>query len=658
MNEIKHIDEQTPQGTDLNIEALYQLCPQCFTEMKDKDGNIRPAVDFDKLREFLGENMSKKDEHYEFTWVGKQDAFREASEPITKTLRPYPNESTDWGNTKNLYIEGNNLDALKLLLKAYAGKVDMIYIDPPYNTGKDFIYHDNYHKSKTEEALAAGDIDETGKRYRRNSDSNGEFHSDWCSMIYARLLSARYLLAPNGIMLISIGEQEIDNLKKIVCEVFGSNNYIETYIWESTFRPDNSSKIMRRNAEYVLCVAKNKSLIKELKGLSKAKEGLPSLTKSSMKESILTFPANKVTALMEDGLYTAGVRDSYELLDDVTVKDHIIINEFRLRGRMIWGQENLENELKNGTEIIIKTDGFVPYTKKKGDSEMSPTKIIPNSVVGDVLSANTEMSQLFDKKVFSYPKPVTLLKYLIEYLDYEKMTVMDFFSGSSTTAHAVMKINAENNNNNIKYIMVQLPENLDKMIETAEPSEKIIIQNAIELCNEKNVPHLLTEVAKERIRRAGAKIKEEYPLTAQNLDTGFRVLKVDSSNMTDVYFHPKDVKQEQLDAFATNIKDDRTSLDLLFDCMLRWGIRPDMPLLTEKIEECDLQIVNKGDLIGVFNGQVTDDVVHAVAKKNPLRVVFRDDCFANSNVKLNVYETFKQECGWSDEEAKNNIRVI
>ena len=625
--------------------------------IKEIKWGVRRAVNFDILRQLLGDNaVEDAPEAYEFNWVGKQAARAEVLRPTKKTLRPVKEDSVDWDNTQNLYIEGDNLEVLKLLQKSYLGKVKMIYIDPPYNTGKDFVYHDDSSHSQKEEDLKAGNIDEFGNRYRKNTDSNGRFHSDWCSMIYSRLMVARTLLTDDGIILISIGEHEIDNLKKICSEVFGYDNNIETYIWESTFRPDNSSKVMRRNAEYIACFAKDKNLINALIGEVKKKEGLPSLTKSSMNESILTFPANKVITYLKDGHYTSGVRDSYELLDDVDVKDGIILNEFRLKGHMIWGQDNLEKEMSQGTRIIIKGEGFVPYTEKPGDSIMSPAKLIPNNIVGDILSSNAEMSRLFTDKVFSYPKPVTLLKYLLHYFENKSFIALDFFSGSATIADAVMQLNLEDGGKR-KYIAVQLQENLDDNYNKASDKEKVIIKNAIELCDQLNVPHFLTEVAKERIRRAGKKIKEEHP-EAKNLDTGFRVFRLDEGNFEDVEVSPKNLEQTQLDLFLNNIKSDRTDLDLLFGCMLSWGVQLSLPMTSEVVDGKTIYTVNDGDLVACFAENITDDVVKAMADKMPLRVIFRDKCFDKDADKINIYETFKQLLDWSDQEVVKNIRVI
>ena len=648
------LDMKTASVAQGNIEKIRQLFPDAVTEV-NKDGKTELAIDFDVLKQELSESLiDEGKERYQMTWPGKKQAVVLANTSTTDTLRPCKEESVDFDNTQNLYIEGDNLNVLKLLHETYLGKIKMIYIDPPYNTGNDFIYNDDFAMESGQWRTESGDFDEQGNRLVKNLESNGRFHTDWLNMLYPRLRLARDLLTDDGIIFISIGEQEVHNLKKIAIEIFGASNFIETYIWESTFRPDNSSKIMRRNAEYVMCFAKNITNITHLTGEIKTKEGLPSLTKASMKESVLKFPKNTVKTLLADGIYKKGVRDSYELIDDVEVKNGIIVNEFRLKGRMIWGQEYLEKELSNGTEIIIKSDGFVPYTKKSGDSIMSPTKIIPNTIVGDILSANTEFSKLFDTKIFSYPKPISLVKYLLHYLDDKNFIVLDFFSGSATTAHAVMQLNAEDGGNR-KFIMVQLPEKCDEKSEAYKAGYKNIC-----------------EIGKERIRRAGTKIVEEraHLLNAvksgafekgkpfaqftnsesakaaqaeirKTLDIGFRVLKLDSSNMQDVYYNPAAVSQTLLDATIDNIKPDRTPLDLLFQVMLELGVP-----LSAKIEENVVNgktyyAVNGNDIIAYFDDDVNEEVITEIAKQQPLYAVFKDQSFASDSVAINNEQLFK-----------------
>lgn len=608
--------------TDENIKKILKLFPNVATEAKNENGKLRTAIDFDKLKQELSKDVVDGEECYDFTWVGKKEAMVEANRPIRKTLRPCRDKSLNWEDTENIYIEGDNLEALKLLQESYLGKIKMIYIDPPYNTGKDFIYNDSFSMEKDEYEEEIEYKDEEGNiNFKKNEVSNPRYHSDWCSMIYSRLKLARNLLSDDGVFFISIGEQEISNLKSICNEIFSETNYIESYLWESTFRPDNSSKIMRRNAEYILCIAKYKENIKKFVGLIKEKEGLPSLTKTSMKESILKFPANVVKTLLPDGKYMSGIKKSYELLNDVFVKNGIILNEFALKGHMIWGQINLINEIHNGTEIIIKSEDFVPYTKKMGDSIMAPTKMIPNNIVGDILSANTEMLQLFNHKVFSYPKPVTLLQYLIKYIEDKEFMVMDFFSGSSTTAHACMQLNAEDGGNR-KFIMVQLPEKTDEKSEAFKAGYKNIC-----------------EIGEERIRRAGKKIQEENP--DKKIDVGFRVFKVDDTNMKDVYYSPNETNQKQLGLYESNIKDNRTDEDLLYGCLLDWGVELSLPHRVETIDGKRVHIVDEDALIACFEENIPESVIRKIAGMKPLRVVFRDSSFNSDDNKINVEEIFK-----------------
>lgn len=629
---------ETKNITDENIQKILELFPNVATEAIGDNGELKTAIDFEKLKQELSEVVIDGEESYDFTWVGKKEAMVEANRPIRKTLRPDRESSVDWENTQNIYIEGDNLEALKLLQESYLGKVKMIYIDPPYNTGKDFVYRDNYTQDKESYNGELGINDEEGNRLFQNTESNGRFHSDWCSMIYSRLKLARNLLSEDGVIFISIGEHEISNLKSICSEIFSESNYIETYIWESTFRPDNSSNIMRRNGEYIVCVAKTKENISKFIGITKQKEGLPSLTKSSMKERTLKFPAMTVKTFLSDGLYCKGVRKSYELMDDVIVKGGTIQNEFSLKGHVIWGQENLDNEIKNGTEIIIKSEDFVPYTKKAGESIMAPTKLIPNSIVGDILSANAEMSELFEKKVFSYPKPVSLIKYLINYIDDNDYIVLDFFSGSATTAHAVMDYNASDDKS-IKFIMVQLNEDLNENFKNASDKEKPIIQNALDLCKALNYNQNICSIAEERIRRAGKKIQSENP--DKKIDVGFRVFKVDDTNMNDVYYTPSELHQTQLGLLESNIKSDRTDEDLLYGCLLDWGVELSLPHKVEIIDGKRVHIVDEDALVACFEDEVSESVMRKIAEMKPTRVVFKDGSFVGDANKINVEEIFK-----------------
>lgn len=658
---------QSADGVQLNLDALYQIAPSCFTEAADpKTGGVKRVVNFDILRQLLGDDaVEDAPEAYEFNWVGKQAARAEVLRPINKTLRPVKEDSVDWDNTQNLYIEGDNLEVLKLLQKSYLGKVKMIYIDPPYNTGNDFVYHDDFARSQAEEDLFAGNVDELGNRFIKNTDSNGRYHSDWCSMIYSRLMVARSLLTEDGVIFISIDDNELDNLKKISDEVFGAYNFIDIYNWAKTETPENLSIKCRQIIEYVLCYQKNKDSVR-FKGIQKYSSSSNGLLNQPNAIGILKFPANTVTTNIPNGHIAAGMygTDKYdvELLDDVDVKDGLFISEFRLKAKFKWQQSYLENELRNGTTISIPTMKFSPSYEKKEYAPEVPTNLINSKVgVGTNENAGEYQLQLFHKKVFNFPKPTSLMKYLFGFLDDRETDyiIMDFFSGSASTADAVMQINSERKDNPIKYILVQLQEDLEESLKNAtSASQREIIGNSIDLCDELKVPHVLTEVAKERIRRAGKKIKEESPLTTKDLDTGFRVFRVDSSNYEEVEHTPKEWNQQELDLFLNNIKSDRTDLDLLFGCMLDWGVQLSLPMTTEEVDGKMIYTVNEGDLVACFAEKVTDNVVRVMAEKQPLRVIFRDSCFERDADKINIYETFKQLMDWSDQEVVKNIRVI
>ena len=670
MKEFKpeHLDKQTADGAEMNLDALYQLFPSCFTEAKDViTGKVRRVVDWGKLRELLGEYAEDGEpEKYDFTWVGKRAAQREAAKPCRKTLRPCPDESVAWDTTQNLYIEGDNLEVLKLLQNSYMGKVKMIYIDPPYNTGNDFVYHDDFAQSAKE--YDEHNKDEEGNRYRKNTDSNGRFHSDWCSMIYARLMVARSLLTEDGVIFISIDSREITNLKKICDEIFGERNYIDIFNWAKTETPENLSKKSKQIIEYVLCYQKAKDDSK-FRGIRKESVSSNGLLNQPNPIGVLTFPANKVLTSIPDRIISAGMygTDTYdvELLEETEVKSGLFIKPVKLRAKFKWSQDYLNKEIDNGTIIRIPTMKFSPSYEKKEYAPEVPANLINSKVGVDTNeNASSYQLQLFDKKVFNYPKPVSLIQYLIQFKDdnpEQPYLIMDFFSGSGTSAESCLKFNHSLKVNHCQYILVQLPEDLNEALANAKnPSEKEIIQNAIDFLKEHQLNENLCELAKERIRRAGKKIKADSPLTTQGLDIGFRVLKCDESNYKPVAFAPKDYKQEELEAFENNIKEERTGLDLLFDCMMRWGLELSLPYTEQIVDKCTIYNVDEGTLVACLddNAAVTEAVIDAIAQTNPVRVVFRDSSFTEAAEKMNLFELFKQKCGWTDQEVKNNVRVI
>ena len=671
MERPERLDLQSADGAQLNLNALYQIAPSCFTEATDpKTGKIKRVVNFDVLRQLLGDDtVEDATEAYEFNWVGKQEARAEVLRPINKTLRPVKKDSVDWDNTQNLYIEGDNLEVLKLLQKSYLGKVKMIYIDPPYNTGNDFVYHDDSSRSQEEEDLAAGNIDELGNRYRKNTDSNGRFHSEWCSMIYARLMVARSLLTEDGVIFISIGVEELATLKNICNEVFGENNFVEVFSWVKTSTPPSLAVKSRKTNEYILCYEKNKNNIKYNGELLDG--GDQPLLNTGNAESVLTFPKDKVIfkpKAFPNGVYEPYCKDRVSLLDRIEIIDGKATTDFRLKGEFKWTQSFFDEEVKNGTTFIIKTDNLSVRFIREGEGYKRPTNFIKEKITSPVIdkpgvgvgtneTASSYLTSLMDgKNVFSYPKPVSLIKYLTNFICKDSDIVMDFFSGSGTTADAVWRYNVENKEVALKYILVQLPENLDENLKTADANSKELLLNGIQLLDRINKPHKLTELAKYRLAKTIDSIKQDNPDC--QMDLGFRVFRIDESNFEDVERTPKEYNQDQLDLFLNNVKSDRTDLDLLFGCMLDWGVKLSLPMSSEEVDGKMIYTVNDGDLVACFADKVTDKVVKAMADKQPLRVIFRDSCFEQDADKINIYETFKQLLDWSDKDVEKNIRVI
>lgn len=575
--------------------------------------------------------MEDAPEAYEFNWVGKQAARAEVLKPIKKTLRPVKEDSVDWDNTQNIYIEGDNLEVLKLLQKSYLGKVKMIYIDPPYNTGNDFVYHDDFAMSADEYAEASGAVDELGNKYIKNMDSNGRFHSDWCSMMYSRLMVARTLLTEDGVIFISIDDNEVENLRKICDEVFGEGNFIAQLVWERAYSPKNDAKFVSNSHDYVLMVAKNSDefVIGRLDRTEEANarysnpdndpRGIWKPSDMSVKtynaecDYSITTPSGRVVEPPAGRCWSLSKKAFFERLQD---------------NRIWFGSDG------NSVPSIKR---FLTELKHEG---MAPTSILFYKEVGHSQEGAKEVVALFgDKGVFDGPKPVRLIERLITLANLKEASiVLVFFSGSATTAHALMQVNAKKNKS-CKYILVQLPELV------SETKKDLGYKN-------------ICEIGEERIRRAGKKIKEESPLTTADLDTGFRVFRLDEGNYEDVKRSPKEFKQDQLDLFLNNIKTDRNDLDLLFGCMLDWGVQLSLPMTQEVVDGKTIYTVNDGDLVACFAENVSEDVVKAMADKMPLRVIFRDSCFAQDADKINIYETFKQKLDWSDQEVVKNIRVI
>lgn len=646
---MEYLNNETPNGAQLNIDALYKIAPSCFTEAKGEDGTVRRVVDFNKLRLLLGdETVEDAPEVYDFTWVGKRAALKEAAAPIRKTLRPCPEESVDWDKTENLYIEGDNLEVLKLLQNSYMGKVKMIYIDPPYNTGNDFVYQDDFHRSQREEDEAAGVINENGERMVKNTESNGKFHSDWCSMMYSRLLISRNLLSNEGVIFISIGEHEVRNLRNICDEVFGEKNFVSLITWVSKSGGSGDEKLMISATEYILVFAKNIETLELGKEPINTEDDKYNLSDEFV-ESRGKYVLKKLDFRMTSLHYTESL--NYPIVDPDGNELWPGGESYRQDGgwNWRWSKQKVEWGFKNHFLEFKKNKGkWTLNTKQyqKVDNNNNPIdrriayKNFFTSSEFNTTQGSRMVVDFFGSKVFEYAKPVGLLERLIEIGNVKSGDILlDFFSGSASSAHAAIDLNAKDNATR-KFIMVQLPELADSDSEAYKSGYNNIC-----------------EIGKERIRRAGKKIKDENP-EADGLDIGFRVFKCDESNYKDVAFTPKDYSQESLDLFVDNIKEDRSDLDLLFECMLRWGVELSMPMSKSKVDGCTIYNVDEGSLIACLDGKVTEKVIDAIASMCPVRIVFRDSSFTEAASKMNLYELFKQKCGWSEAQVMKNVRVI
>ncbi len=669
---------ESPDMTAQNIDRIAALFPNCITEMLDEEHSTpekkvyKRAVNFELLKQMLSPDVVDGDEAYEFTWVGKKAAIVEANKPIRKTLRPCVAESKDWDTTENLYIEGDNLEVLKLLQESYLGKVKMIYIDPPYNTGNDFIYADDFMRSQEEENAQMGMYDEDKNRLFKNTDTNGRFHSDWCSMIYSRLMLARNLLTDDGVIFISIDDNEYSNLKEICDEVFGSQCFLSTFVWKRRASSQLDKSKCSTDHEYVLAyVGKD---FKAFRGIGKDYKGYSN-------------PDNDPRGPWTTGDLTVGMTGDmrpnqyYDLVDPKTGK------VYKPNYNRVWSYipESMA-QLIAENRIVFPEDTSKRPMKKRFASELD-SDTNPQSTWMDSVGMNTEgtkqMYDLFGKAFFSYTKPESLVKALSLQATEKDSIILDFFSGSATTAHAVMQLNAEDGGHR-KFIMVQLPEPCDEASEAYKAGYKNIC-----------------EIGKERIRRAGMKIKdnleqngtdiqylhkelkkaptknicgfdvpiiparwskadeaEENRKLSESLDIGFRVLKLDDTNMKDVYYTPDDYDQGMLAGLESNIKDDRTDLDLLFGCLIDWGLPLSLPYKSEQLGGCTVHTYNDGDLIACFDTNIPESVVKEIAQRKPLRAVFRDSGFASSPEKINVFEIFKLYMPEDAGDISKRVRVI
>lgn len=644
MDKLKMMSRDVVGG---NVHKIAAMFPQCVTERLDKEGKPELAIDFDKLRaELSNEVLDEGEERYQFTWPDKRAASRLANTPTTQTLRPCREESVDFDNTQNLYIEGDNLDVLKVLRETYLGKVKMIYIDPPYNTGNDFVYNDDFAQGKGDFEAQSGLFDDEGNQIvdpmQRNTESNGRFHTDWLNMIYPRLKVARDLLSDDGVIFISIDDNEVDNLRKVCDEIFGRNNYVNTFSWVNNLTGRQiSGKGAAKTWEPILVYAKNIFSIKTFDiDIEFAKNNMPDSYKGFNKDIredefgsfaigdtlynhnrkfneetrpnlVYSIFYNPVTKEIKSG-------DIHDLIPGfIEIPPHTNGDGVHKYHAWRWSRLKVDSESYNLIVLPMPKGGFEIYTRIR---EFTTTTL--KDVITNISNGDSEVQKLFENhKYFDYPKSVALLRTLIGFSNKDSL-ILDFFSGSATTAHAVMKLNAEDGGHR-KFIMVQLPEVTDEKSEARKAGYKNIC-----------------EIGKERIRRAGRKVKEEAGIMAQDLDIGFRVLKLDSSNMEDVYYTPDDFNANNLFTLADNIKPDRTSEDLLFQVMLDLGIELSAKIEKTEIAGKEVWCVDGGYLMACFDREVNEATITEIAKQKPVYFVMRDASAANDNVLDNFDQLF------------------
>lgn len=650
------MDKMRMESVDMtaqNIEKIGVLFPNCITETVGADGKPKKAINFDMLRQILSGDVLEGDEAYEFTWVGKKAAIVEANKRVRKTLRPEKGRSVDWDKTQNLYIEGDNLEVLKLLQESYLSSVDLIYIDPPYNTGKDFVYPDSFLMGDDEYNEGVGYFDEFGNInfQRENSVAAARYHSDWCSMMYSRLVLARNLLTDEGAIYISIDDNEYDNLRKICDEVFGSENYLTTFHIQVRYgeKSLNEEKIFKPMIEYVVAYAKNQKMFMpnqptEEYGLEKF---IFSIDESEAGETF--YVNNQQVEVFKSGQWSINKSEKGQLglLKETWISGSIYTNMsygqvfqkvvepridvdglgclYKVYGR---GEDGLGYRYYTGPARAGSTRGkmysgvpserAIAIQNGEGSIRKKPIQCFYD-FSADFGNIRHEGGVTFN----SGKKPVKMMKQFINYSPKKDALILDFFSGSASTAEGVLQLNAEDNGTR-KFIMVQVPEITAPKTDAYKAGYKTIC-----------------ELGEQRIKNVGEKIKSDNGVIAINSDVGFRVLRLDDSNMNDVYYSPDDYSQGMLSMLESNVKSDRTDLDLLFGCLLEWGLPLSLPYSSETIEGCTVHNYNDGDLIACFDKNASDSVIKEIAKRQPLRAVFRDSSFANSPSKINVGEIFK-----------------
>lgn len=620
MNSIDKLDLRTPDFVSANIEKLAALFPHCVTESADGK-----KIDFDLLQqELCNDIVDGNRERYRLEWPGKREAIVTANMPTTKTLRPVREDSVDFDNTENLYIEGDNLEVLKLLQESYFGKIKMIYIDPPYNTGNDFVYKDNFATDRETELFESGQIDEYNRRMVANPETSGRYHSDWLTMMYPRLKLARNLLTEDGVIFISIDDNEVHNLRKICDEVFGEDNFVANIVWQKKYGPANDAKGISFTHEHILVFSKHKILWTP---------GL--LGRNDEQLSAYKNPDNDIRGMWRASDLSA--RTYNKNCDYVITGPTGLLFSPPPSRAWIVSKDGYE-KLLNDNRITFGVDGCGRPMQKKFLSEVkagiTPETWLDRTKAGDNKVARYEIKEIFPENIFDTPKPTLMLSHLIKMSNAINDIILDFFSGSATTAHAVMQLNAEDGGNR-KYIMVQLPEQTDEKSE----AYKAGYQN-------------ICEIGKERIRRAANKVKEEkrrktekeglFANVEDTQDYGFRVYRLADSNMQDVYYRPQDYKQESMDMFADNIKPDRTADDLLAQVMLDWGLPLSYKIDQASINGKQVFRVAQDSLLACFDKSIDEAFAKEIAKEKPLRVVFRDSGFASDTAKINVQQLLKQ----------------
>lgn len=623
-DDIAKFDLQSENILEERRQELLRLFPEAHTESG--------GINFEALRLSLGDTVSDDLESFGMSWPGKSECARVIQRQSIATLLPAKEESVNWDITQNVIIEGDNLEVLKVLQKAYFGKVKMIYIDPPYNTGNDFIYPDNYTESLKTYLQYTKQVDDEGRKFTTNPESSGRFHSKWLNMMYPRLSLARDLLREDGLVFVSISDAELSNLRHILDEIFGEINHIETFIWESIFRPSNMSKTVRRNAEYVICFGKSVASIKEMVEREQEPQGEASLTQNNNRVRKLTFPPFIVNCGLADGKYSRGHYGEVELEDDLVVVNGKIEKAFSISGKFKWSQDYLNEEIDKGVFLTIKTESMIPYYRKDYQlTKLRPTKILPRDLVGDVLAANAEVNQLFGEQIFDYPKPTSLVRQLIRMASVSgNDIVLDFFAGSGTTAHAVLAENYSDNGNR-RFVLVQIPEPiLEDSLAAAAGFTRI------------------SEITVERTRRAENQLltrNGKISLEAEGL-RGFRLFKLDNSNFTlwDANAIGGDEKklEQQLFSQVEHILPGRTSQDILFELMLKSRYELTTPFESVKIDKCEIWKVALGEMLAIIDTGLTVEVVREIATWKPLSVIILDRCFAgDDSLKANARKIFE-----------------